>query len=42
MGWAWLTLALAALPAVFGAVNLLLLPRLRAPAGAARAAWSPS
>ena len=34
MGWAWLTLALAALPAVFGAVNLMLLPRLRSPAGA--------
>ena len=35
MGWAWLTLALAALPAVFGVVNLILLPRLRAPAGGA-------
>lgn len=34
MVWAWIGLALAALPAIFGAINLWLLPRLRAPAGA--------
>jgi hypothetical protein len=36
MDWTWLCLPLAALPAALGAMNLLRLPRLPAPAWRSR------